>query len=249
VNKEEAKRILVGYRPGFTEVRDPEVAEALKTVRRHPDLQLWLQEQTAFHELISTELRRIQPPPDLKEKILAQHNVVVPLWHRPALLLQAACFAAALIIAALWGHSRSEEEGFANFQKRMLGFALRVYRMDIEANSLAQVQQFLVSQNVPTAYTLTPALLNTPVKGGAALAWQGHPVAMICFALPNQQTAWMFVMNQSAIRNGMVPGSVPVYQTIKGLPTASWCHDGQIYVLAAPHMADLDRLLTVTKSG
>jgi uncharacterized membrane protein YbaN (DUF454 family) len=249
MDRERAKQILLAYRPGTEDESEPDVAQALDLAKRDADLHEWLQEQTAFQQAVRAQLRSISIPPELKDSILARRKIVTPIWRRPELLLAAACIAIAFVLTAFWVRGRSEDETFAGFQKRMVGFALRLYRMDIETNDLVQVGQFLAAKGAPTNFALTPGLRQTPVKGGAYLTWQDHPVSMVCFTLPKAQTLYMFVMNQSAIQKGRLPGPTPILQFANGIMIASWSQNGRVYLIAAdPNAADLKKL-TGSKSA
>jgi hypothetical protein len=249
MDRERAKQVLLAYRPGTEDETEPDVAQALDLAKHDADLHEWLQEQTAFHQSVRAHLRSIPVPPDLKDSILVRQRIVVPIWRRPEFLLAAACIAIAFVLTAFWVRGRSEDETFAGFQKRMVGF-LRVYRMDIETNDLVQVRQFLTAKGAPTNFALTPGLSQTPVKGGAYLTWQGHPVSMVCFTLPRAQTLYMFVMNQSAIQKGSLPGATPVMEFANGIMTARWCRDGQVYLVAAdPNAVDLKKLIGSTSGN
>ena len=149
MTRDQAKQVLLAYRPESSDREDPEIAEALELVRKDKPLEEWLRGQKAFHESVRTQLRDISPPAGLRERILARPRVVVPLWRRPEFLLMAACLGLGLIMAALWMPSAPKEETFALFRSRMVGFALRVYRMDIETNNLSQVRQYLVGKGAP----------------------------------------------------------------------------------------------------
>src|SRR5262249_38942752 len=127
-----------------------------------------------------------------------------------------------------------------------------VYGMDIATNDLAQVQRYLGEHGAPAQYTLAPGLKSLPVKGGARLSWQGHPVAMVCFDLTKGRTLWMFVMNEIAFRDGSGPAQVPSISTLRGLRTMTWSESGQIYLIAVPAEAEssdtLRKLLGAAKT-
>jgi hypothetical protein len=68
------------------------------------------------------------------------------------------------------------------------------------------------------------------VKGGGRLSWQNQPVAMMCFTLTNNQTAFMFVMDQNAVSKGR-----PNMEVLAGkdLSSVAWTKNGKVYLLAA----------------
>jgi hypothetical protein len=237
VNYQDAKRTLLAYRPDSVDRDDPEVAEALDLAQRDPALQAWLERHEAFQNTVRSELRSLPVPADLKARILSRSpapNKVVRLdWHRPAWLLAAACVTLALVLSALWIQRPREDETFAGFRSRMVGFSLREYRMDILTSNPGQVRDYLRQHGAPADYVLTPGLQTTPVMGGARLSWQGHPVSMVCFSLAEKQILYMFVVDETAVRGGKSPGGSPVLQSTKGLMTASWSQAGKIYLIAA----------------
>ena len=170
MTRDDAKRILLIYRPGGQDDPDPAMADALAQVRQDPELRDWFNAHLAFQNAVRESMRALPVPPGLKEEILGQRIKIVPLWRRSEWIQVAACLVLTGIIAGLsvrWFTREPEEQTLEVFRSRMVGFALRVYRMDIETNDLAQVRQFLRSQGAPADYALTPGLQATPVKGGA----------------------------------------------------------------------------------
>ena len=93
MNREEARFILKAYRPGESDARDPEVAQALALAESDPALRLWLERQIASQAILRESLRQIPIPPDLRERILEAPNigkVAVSTRRRPWLTLAAA---------------------------------------------------------------------------------------------------------------------------------------------------------------
>ena len=235
MTREQARQVLLAYRPGAADAADPEVTAALDLAKRDSELDSWLQQQLDFHNTVSAELRQIPVPRGLKEKILADKpRVIVPLWRRPEFLLAAACLVLGLVLSGLWFKRPSAELSYAGFRARMITAALRVYRMDIVTNNPAAVREFLASHGAPADYSLTAGLAATPVIGGAKLTWQGNPVSMVCFQLPRRQTLFMFVLDESALKEGTRPGALPKIAPSNGVSTASWSRDGKVYFIAAP---------------
>lgn len=241
MTREDAKHILLARRPWTADDQDPEVAEALALAGRDSELGAWLEKQTAFQESVRNHLRACAAPPDLRQAILARRRVIVPLWRRPDVLLLAACLVLAMVLATLWaprmsqrGQTGADEPSFANFRSRMVGFAIRLYRMDIVTNDLNEVRQYLSQHGAPADINLTPGLQPMPVKGGAKLLWQGNPVSMVCFHFSTNETVYMFVMDERAIQKGNPPTATPSIEEVGGVSTAIWRNAGKIYLVAAP---------------
>jgi hypothetical protein len=245
VNREQVKRILLAHRPGARPDGDLETEEALAVAQHDPELRSWLEQQHAFHDALRAELRSIPVPPGLKSSILAQDKVIaMPIWRGPWFLLAAACLALTLIISGLWIVQRSSEDlTFDGFRSRMVGSALREYRMDILSSNEKQIQKFLQASNAPANYVFTKGLQSMPLKGARAMQWQNHPVSMICFALPKGETLYMFVMDQAALREGKLPQASPEIEPTQGIVTASWSQDGKVYLIAASDRAELEKSL------
>ncbi len=244
MTREMAKRLLLAYRPDCSDREDPEMKAALELAREDSDLGAWLRDQEAFQQTVRGRLRELPLPAGLRERLLVPPPVIVPIWQQPAWRLMAACVGLALIVAMLWARpgSSHDQADFAGFRSRMVGFALRLYRMDIVTNDFAEVVKYLQSRGIPSEYHLSAGLLATPVKGGASLSWQGHPVGMVCFSLTNK-TLYMFVVDQSAIQHGSPPGPTPVLAQVAGLATASWTENGKLYLVAAATGSDYLRSL------
>src|SRR5262249_40153447 len=151
-----------------------------------------------------------------RAKILQQRKIV-PLWDRRGFWLAAACFAAALIVSALWLGRPGEDMSFSGFRQRVIRKALREYAMDIRTSDPERIAAFFQQSCPPADYALTAGLRATPVKGGGMLRWQNHPVSMVCFALPKNQTAYMFVAGEDAFSKGKLPSAEPVVKPMPNL--------------------------------
>lgn len=193
---------------------------------------------TEFNARVHQALADIPVPPTLRDQILARRKTVeVPFWRQPQNI---ASIAAALLIIAtgliFLKRLPQEDQTFGGFRARMVGFALREYRMDIHTNLLAEVQNFLAQNGAPAQFALPAPLASIPVKGGAKLAWQGKPVSMVCFTGSAGQTLYMFIIETALAASSAA--SAPEVMTIKNLSTATWAADGKTFLLAAPMTAD-----------
>lgn len=76
MRSEEAKQILLLYRPGSADDQDPQVARALDLAREDPELSCWFHQHCAFQERVRAKLRQIKVPKHLKQALLARRKVV-----------------------------------------------------------------------------------------------------------------------------------------------------------------------------
>ncbi len=234
MNSTEAKEVLLAYRPGTSDEADPEVQQALELARGDAELQHWLDQHLDFQKSVRRELRAIPIPSGLKARLLTQQKiVVVPLWKRSEFLLAAACLVVGLIVSALWINRPRESHSYAAFRARMVGFAAREYSMDIVTNDLVAISQKLRSNGSPADYVLRPPLKAMPAVGGKSMTWQGHPVSMVCFGLPKNQTLFMFVTEEASVTEGKLPGPGAMVESVGGMTTATWTDAGKLYVAAA----------------
>ena len=63
MNSQQAREILILYRPGTDDREDPEVAKALAAVTQGPELSRWFAEHCALCEVFRDKFRQISVPP------------------------------------------------------------------------------------------------------------------------------------------------------------------------------------------
>src|SRR3954464_5656999 len=174
MTREQAQEILLLQRPGrASDETDTEMAEALRMAASDPELARWLEQHRQFQSDVQNQFARIEPPTDLKARILAGVNTPAKketFLSRNHVLAMAASIILLLALANFWFATHREQKTFVNFRSRMTEFALRSYEMDIVTNSGPVVRQFLASQGAPADFPLTPGLEKLPVKGGGRLS-------------------------------------------------------------------------------
>ena len=244
MTREQAQEILLLHRPGMSVESDLQIAEALRMLANDPELARWFDQQREFNALAKKQFAAIEPPAGLKEKILVAAEKPVsrqtPLQRHPVWTMAAAVV---ILMAAVsfWFSRRGEDaQTFANFHSRMSSFALRTYGMDIVTNNPAAVREYLSKSGAPADFALTPALEKLPVKGGGRLSWQNQPVAMMCFGLTNNQTAFMFVIAERAVKKR---GPEPAVSSDQNFSSVTWSKDGKVYLLAAAERPEVLRTL------
>jgi hypothetical protein len=238
VNRDEAKTILLLYRPGTEDAGDPEIAEALALAKQDPELTRWLVEHCARHEALRAGFRKITAPPGLKEQIISEQAARTRTGIRRQRIGLAA-MAVVMALAALtplWFRHRRSDDTFANYRLRMASVALRGYGMDLLTSNPASVRAFLAQKGAPADYVLPAPLAKTAVAGCAIEDWQGAKVSMICFRtgkpLPpgEQSDLWLFVIDRSRMKEAPAAGSRPFVQ-VSRLGMLTWTEGDKLYVL------------------
>ena len=243
MNLDQAKQILLLYRPGTDEI-DPETAEALELAKQIPELGRWFEQQQTFDAALRTKLRGIPAPPGLKRALLKREKVLRPpveFWRRPILVAAAAIIVAFLGLALFWLRP-SVPNRFVHFRETMVSAAVRMYGMDFETKDPEQLRQFFAGKGSPADYDLTAGLAKLQLKGGGLLRWRGNPVSMVCFDRGTGDTLFLFVLKRAAIKDALPlnPSEADLEQ-VDGLLTASWTRGDETYVLAGPNEPDFAR--------
>jgi uncharacterized membrane protein YbaN (DUF454 family) len=238
VNRDEAKTILLLYRPDTTDAGDPEIAAALALSKQDPELTCWLVEHCARQKALRAGFRKITAPAGLKEQIIseqaAQEKVI--FWRQRAVLAVAAVIVALVVLAPLWFQHHRSDNTYAIWRNRMAGVALRGYGMDLATNNPASVRAYLAQNHAPADYVLPAPLEKTAVAGCAIEGWQGAKVSMICFRtgrpLPPgaQSDLWLFVIDRSRVKHAPPAGSRELVQ-VSRLRMVTWTQGDTLYVL------------------
>jgi hypothetical protein len=238
VNRDEAKTILLLYRPGTTDAGDPEIAAALELARRDPELTRWLVEHCARQEAVRTGFRKITAPAGLKEQIISEQAARGKIGFRrqSAVLAVVAVIAALVVLTPLWFQHRPADDAYTNWRNQMVSIALRGYGMDLATDNPAQVRAYLAQKNAPSDYVLPAPLEKTAVSGCAIEDWRGAKASMVCFRTgrplpPGQQSdLWLFVIDRAVVKNAPLAGERRFVQ-VNRLMTVVWTEGDKLYVL------------------
>jgi hypothetical protein len=238
VNLDEAKTILVLYRPGTTDAGDPDVAAALALAKQDPELTRWLVEHCARQEAVRAGFRKITTPAGLKEQIISEQAAKAKTGFRRsgALVALAVVVAALAVLAPLWFSHRTEEDAYTNWRNQMVSTALRGYNMEMATDNPAQVRAYLAQKKAPADYVLPAPLEKTAVSGCAVEYWRGAKASMVCFRtgkpLPpgEQSDLWLFVIDRAAVKNAPPAGERRFVQ-VNRMMTVAWTEGDKLYVL------------------
>jgi uncharacterized membrane protein YbaN (DUF454 family) len=239
MNRDEAKTILLLYRPGTADGADAEIAAALALARQEPELTRWLAEHCARQEAVRAGFRRITAPAGLKEQIISEqaaHEKMLFWRQRVALVAAAAVVVALVVLTPLWFQHRRPDDTCASYRIRMANVALRGYSMDLATSNPASVRAYLAQKDAPSDYVLPAPLEKTATTGCAIEAWQGVKVSMICFRtgkpLPpgEQSDLWLFVIDRSRVKDAPPAGSHQMVQ-VSRLRMVTWTEGDKLYML------------------
>ncbi len=168
----EAQSILLSWRPGHGDLRDPEVGAALEVARNDPALSRWLEKHSDFQRAMAKGFQAIPVPADLRSRIIhARPRIIEPdrWWRSPAWLSAAAAVVLLLGVAAWWVRPPAENS-LSVFRSRMVGAVLRQYTMDIVTNDMVQIRAHLAGQQAPSDYVLPEKLTRLPVTGSRRIS-------------------------------------------------------------------------------
>jgi len=230
VNRQEAKDILMLFRPGTADDQEPEIAQALELARRDPELGCWLENHCQFQQAMRAKFREIGVPEHLKVALLAEQKIIRPQawWRQPAWMAAAAAIVLAAVLVPL--RPRVAPDRFSNFREMMVSIALKNYRMDWQTNDQSRLRQLLAARGAPADYQLPPGISQLKLTGGAALTWRSNPVSMVCFDQGNKQMVFLFVMDNNDAKNPP-PIANPELVKVSSYQTASWRSGGKTYLL------------------
>ena len=241
MNHDEAKSILLLYRPGTADADDPQIAGALALAKQDPELSLWLEEHSARQSALRVKFRQIAAPSGLKEQIISEQAVFAKRNARRRTIIAVAAMAAIVLslidLAPFWlPHRGGADDTLAVYQSQMTGIAQRGYGMDLTTNDPVQIRAYLAQNKAPSDYTLPAGLQKAAIIGCATEGWQNTKATMICFRtgkpLPPGQSSdlWLFVVDRAAVKNAPPPGP-PQIKPVNQLITAVWTQGDKVYLL------------------
>lgn len=246
MNRDEAKTILLLYRPDTADAEDPQIAEALALAKQDSELSRWLEEHCARQNALREKFRQIEIPAGLKEQIISEQAArakIIRLRERITTVLAVAAIVVALAFLASFYFPRggnenpAESNTLANYQNQMAYVATSGYAMNFPTNDLTQIRAYLAQSAAPSDYTLPAPLEKTVATGCAIEGWQDKKVTMICFRtgkpLPPNQAGdlWLFVVDSTSIKDAPDFAS-PQFAKVNQLITATWTQGGKLYLLA-----------------
>jgi hypothetical protein len=237
MDNREAKFILNAYRPGGQDANDPRFAEALEQARRDPVLKHWFDEAVGFDATMTEKLSATRVPNDLRENILAGAKVTsAPHWKNR---WRKWAIAAALVLSAtlgglIWHNTRPAP--VAGWQLQALDAILSSIardesNFDAISSNPADLVKWLRANHAPTGEKLPDNLDKLPSIACKTFFWQGKPVSLICFALPDGRAIHLVMTSASAGPDLAIKHAAKLIQQ-GNWATATWREGDMVYMLA-----------------
>ncbi|HEY4416016.1 MAG TPA: hypothetical protein VGO57_10015 [Verrucomicrobiae bacterium] len=241
MNINEAKTILLLYRPGTADAEDPQVAAALALTKTDAELACWFEQHCARQTALCAKFRQVGAPAGLKEQIISEQLAEIRLNARrkeritAAVALSVTFAALIFIVISLAPHFSGADRSLGAYQNQMANTATSGYGMSLLTNDLTQIRTYLAQSGAPADYTLPPALEKIPVAGCAIESWSDKKVSMICFRTnpalaANQSDLWLFVVDRKSVKH-IPETSVLQFAQSGPLYTAAWTQGDKLYVL------------------
>jgi len=242
MTNQQAKEILMLYRPGTADATDAEFTEALAHCERDAELKAWFDTHCSLYTAIRSKFKQVAVPEGLKEQIISERKVhTTPFWQRTVLAAGALAAAFLLVFTIQKNIQPREPHNFAAYRDFMGSFARRAYGMDTNTSNLDVIRSHFAQARAIADYVL-PENLKSIAKatGCVATTWQGKHVSMICFQSgrqlpnpdnPNSSDLWLFI-SDSTIAKDAPQKSTPTLDKSNGLTSASWTVGNRTYILA-----------------
>lgn len=244
MNRAEAKQILLLYRPGTTDVEDPDTAAALALAKEDPELARWLEAHCARQNALREKFRQLPVLAGLKEQIISEEAAKAKAASRREKIVGAGALVAILIALGMIGYfvlphkPAPANYTLAEYKNEMAFHALSAYGMGLLTNDATQIKGYLARNHAPSDYTLPAGLQSIAMTGCTIETWQATNASMICFntgKLPpggQHNDLWLFVVDRTTIKDAPTITS-PQFDKINGLMTVVWTQGNNLYLLGA----------------
>lgn len=231
MDNQKLRDLLAVYRPGLDD-QDDQFTEFITVLRHDPALQRQLDDRVARDHAIAAKLRSVQPPGDLKARLLGERNTIAlpATFWRPPQWLSIAAAVVMLGVAAYW-LSQTRQQIFPMYRTAMAKFVATEYQMDVQHHSLDALRQAFAAKQWPATYVVPAGLQTLEVEGGCLHEWQGKKVALLCFETKNDGDVWLFVVDRHVTADVPV-GADPQIARAGKITTASWTQGEYTYILA-----------------
>lgn len=240
MDNREAKMILSAYRANGADAADPFFAEALEQVRHDPELDRWFNEQRHFDQTMHQALQSIQPPQQLRERLLVNRRVVqinqplgwwARLRSRPvAWMAMAASLLLVFTLTWMFYPKSSAPLTTAQLIQEVIDLKesgkISLGKMGGNPDDL---RAWLSQQGSPANFTIPSGLTALGGMGCQSFTIHGNKVSLVCFMLDRERMVHFFIVESRALDHP--PKAEPSFHRRGRVTVATWSRDGLTYVL------------------
>ncbi len=228
---------LSARRPNGQDDADPAIADALHQCKCDPKLTDWAECEKRQDAELCKKLRGVEPPPGLRERILAGAQVRRGGWRgwfekrvwrsfRNSELVAVAAIVLLMVSAVVFRSTNPSEDRLTWQDAAVMEVAAieqdgSTGPLDHVVNDLPQIRAWLAAQTCPSPATLPPQVRKLPIFGCAKRSWRGQPLSIVCFDFKNGREVHLVTMNRGTLPDAPAAGS-PIFKEMRGYQTASW---------------------------
>jgi hypothetical protein len=228
MNPEEARQILILFRPGVDDPSDPFFAEALRQAETDSDLAKWWAEEHEFDRVFAAQIKAMPVPGAIrtviKARVRAQTNPTIN-WLRAA-GLAAAALALAILIVNVWPRQAVPLD---DYRGEMIGFVKLTPSLELETHKLEQIKDWLEQSHAPSV-VIPAGLAGFKPLGCRVLTFRGRKVTLVCFDRGGGKLIHLLAVD-SAILPKLPSRDGPIFEPEGEWMTAAWQENNQAYLL------------------
>lgn len=232
MNEQRVKFLLQAGPPRAGDREDPAFAGALRHAEADPALGAWVEQQQQLTAALAAKLNEIQPPPRLKQHILAGGHVSQRATrHRRRTWLALAASLTLLISLGVWRWSVAgpPPADYAALRADMCAFLAGGFSLEVRSPALGRLQAHLGDRHGVTDYAVPANLAAQPGVGCRMIDWRDRRVALICFSARGQ-LVHLLILPRSQLPSGTPPEQI-TYQSVGEWATAGWADDRNVYLV------------------
>ena len=237
---EEAKIILASVHRESDRTSDADISEAFALLDSDPELQDWFEQEQAFDAAITNKLAEIEPPADLKAKLVGlldentapeSSDIARVHWLRSPLLAAAAAVALVSFFTIQLFTGPAKAGSFDSFRSDMVEIAHGGLKLDHHEKDLDRLYDWLNKVGATCPDELPVCVECTETVGCKIIDWNDDKVTLICLRNNSSQVVHCFVIpreqfdqlpDEAQIRNNLL---------MDGLDTTAWSDQELVYLL------------------
>jgi hypothetical protein len=256
---------LSARRPCGKDDADPPIAEALEKASADPKLTEWVHEQKCTDTEICKKLREVQPPPALRERILAGAQVARSPWKTwfgrfvssrfgvgPFVAIAATILILVAALSVHFGRDVNASEGWQTVAAREVAVIEQngsTDPLDHVVSDMPAIREWLTAQTCPAPASLPSPVQRLAIYGCAKRSWQGHPLSIVCFAFDGGREVHLVTIDRKHLPSPP-PEGAPSFATVQGYQTASWSEGSVAMMLIGKvQRTELEKLFRTTPAA